>query len=247
MVIVFSSFKVNFEQDEEIAKANIIAISIANGLKNHIFLVHTYYRYVLYPMKKRNLKIEQGKTTRNRLLGLAKRIFSDQGYEVLTLDKLIKEAGVTKGAFYHHFSSKKALFEEVYYQAEDEVAECIKAASEQETLEWDQLLAGCDAYLEAFADPGLQRILKIDGPSVLGWERWCEIDAQYGSDKLEVFLEWMRRDGIINVTSTKALVHQLLGAMNEATFWIIQSEDQETALLESKMVLRQLLDSIRTQ
>ncbi|MBH55117.1 MAG: TetR family transcriptional regulator [Opitutaceae bacterium] len=197
-------------------------------------------------MSKKNLKIEQGKATRNRLLTSAKRIFSEQGYSALTLDSLIHELCLTKGAFYHHFPSKLALFEEVYIQAQDVVACKIKSASKQETGPWNQLLAGCDAYLEACSDPGLQRILRIDGPSVLGWERWSEIDAQYRSE-LETFLEWMRRDGFINIASTKALVHQLSGAMNEATFWIAQAEDQSSALIKSKMVLRQLLDTIRAQ
>ena len=197
-------------------------------------------------MSKQNLKVEQGKVTKDRLVQLAARIFAEKGFAFLTLDGLINEAGLTKGAFYHHFPSKLALFEAVYVQTEEEVASRINAASAQAKDPWTQLLAGCDAYLEACADPGLQRILRRDGPSVLGWERWTEIDTEFGSGKLEKFLAWMNETGIITISSPQALAHLLSGAMNEATFWIAQSEDPEKAIQESRQVIRQLLIGVRS-
>lgn len=196
-------------------------------------------------MSKQNLKVEQGKQTRERLLLLAKGIFAEQGYAALTLDGLIKQAGLTKGAFYHHFPSKQALFEAVYIQAEEEVGERIMKASASATEPWDQLLSGCDTYLEACADPGLQRILRLDGPSVLGWERWSEIDAEFGSGKLEAFLTQLNEGNIIRISSPKAAAHLLSGAMNEATFWIAESKNSDEALRESRETLRKLLKGFR--
>ena len=196
-------------------------------------------------MSKQNLKVEQGKQTRERLLLLAKGIFAEQGYAALTLDGLIKQAGLTKGAFYHHFPSKQALFEAVYIQAEEEVGERIMKASSSATEPWDQLLSGCDTYLEACADPGLQRILRLDGPSVLGWERWSEIDAEFGSGKLEAFLTQLNEGNIIRISSPKAAAHLLSGAMNEATFWIAESKNSDEALRESRETLRKLLKGFR--
>lgn len=196
-------------------------------------------------MSKQNRKVEQGKQTRERLLHLAKVIFSDQGYAALTLDALIRQAGLTKGAFYHHFPSKQALFEAVYIETEKEVGERIMAASASATDPWEQLLAGCHAYLEACADPGLQRILRLDGPSVLGWQRWSEIDAEFGSGKLESFLTHLKEANIINTPSPRATAHLLSGAMNEATFWIAESDDPDDALTQSRLVLKQMLEGIR--
>lgn len=198
-------------------------------------------------MSKQNLKIEQGKQTRERLLQLSRRILEDDGYAALTLDSLIKQAGLTKGAFYHHFPSKQALFEAVYIQAEEEVGERIMAASSSEIDLWEQLIAGCDAYLEACAEPGLQRILRLDGPSVLGWKRWSEIDAEFGSGKLEAFLNLLNENGVINIGSARASAHLLSGAMNEATFWIAEAADTQAAIQESRTALREFLNSIRSE
>ena len=196
-------------------------------------------------MSKQNLKIEQGKQTRDRLLQLAKAIFAEQGYASLTLDTLINQAGLTKGAFYHHFPSKQALFEAVYILCEEEVGRRIMEASSANKDPWNQLLSGCDAYVEACADPGLQRILRLDGPSVLGWERWSEIDAEYGSGKLESFLQQLNEAGIIKVSSAKATAHLLSGAMNEATFWIAEAKDSKSAIHDSRQVLHKLLEGIK--
>ena len=198
-------------------------------------------------MSKQNLKVEQGKQTRERLLRLSRNILAHEGYAALTLDSLIKQAGLTKGAFYHHFPSKRALFEAVYIQAEEEVGERIMTASASKTDLWDQLIAGCDAYLEACADPGLQRILRLDGPSVLGWKRWSEIDAEFGSGKLEIFLNLLKEHGVINITSPRATAHILSGAMNEATFWIAEAADTQATIKESRAALREFLDCIRSE
>jgi AcrR family transcriptional regulator len=200
---------------------------------------------IFYFVSKKNLKVEQGKATRDRLVELAFRIFSENGYAATALDGLIKEAGLTKGALYHHFKSKLDLFEAVYIRAEEEVATRINNASAGATDPWDQLLEGCDAYLEACADPGLQRILRLDGPSVLGWERWSQIDAEFGSGKLEIFLEILNQSEVIDVSSTRALSHLLSGALNEATFWIAQAQDSNEALDQSRKVLRKMLNGIR--
>lgn len=200
----------------------------------------------IFEMSKQNLKVEQGKATKDLLIDLASRRFAENGFAATPLDALIHEAGLTKGALYHHFRSKLDLFEAVYIRAEEEVAQRINAASVDASDPWDQLLAGCDAYLEACTDPGLQRILRRDGPSVLGWDKWSEIDAQYGSGKLESFLEILRQSNVIRVSSAKALAHLLSGALNEATFWIARAENQSEALEQSRKVLREMLQGLQS-
>ncbi len=198
-------------------------------------------------MSKPNIKIEQGKATRDRLVAIAFTRFSEAGYTSTSLDRLIIEAGLTKGALYHHFRSKLELFEAVYIRAEQVVAARISAASTDKTDLWEQLLSGCDAYLEACAEPGLQRILRQDGPSVLGWKRWADIDAEYGSGKLEDFLIHLSKSGIITVKSTKALSHMLSGALNEATFWIARASNSQLALSASRATLRDLLIGFKVE
>ena len=106
------------------------------------------------------------------------------------------------------------------------------------------MLAGCFAYLDACADDGLQRILRVDGPAVLGLEKWAAIDRKYGVDRLVPALRHMADADIIEVPSVEAFAWQLSGAMNEATFWIAQHKDPARALRESKDMLRTLLSGV---
>jgi len=194
-----------------------------------------------------NLKIEQGQRTYGDLLTIAGNLFAKQGYAATTTEEIIHIAGVTKGALYHHFSTKRLLFEAVYVEAEQTLAAKIDTASSNANEPWEQLMSGCYAYLEACSDPDLQQILRIDGPSVLGLVYWRKIDQQFGFDRLLPFLEHLSVTNVINVPSVTAFVYQLTGAMNEATFWIAQHSQRELALEESKLTLRVLLQGVRVK
>jgi AcrR family transcriptional regulator len=190
-------------------------------------------------------KVLQGRETADRLLQIAKQIFLKQGFAATRTDDIIAGAGVTKGALYHHFSSKEQLFEAVYRSVEDDVANRIESACAGVSDPWEQLLAGCFAYLEACQDEGLQRILRLDGPAVLGLAKWAAIDREYGLDRLLPTLQRMSDSGVIKVPSIEAFARQLTGAMNESTFWIAQHRNSKVALDESKRMLTLMLHGVR--
>ena len=193
-----------------------------------------------------NQKVQKGRETADSLKSIARKAFAEQGYTETSTEQIIAEAGVTKGALYHHFPSKKHLFEVVYRAAEDEVAARIGAAAMVKDDPFGQLVAGCFAYLDACQDPGLHRILRIDGPAVMGLEKWAEIDREYGLDKLLPTLQQMADNGVIKVPSVEAFARQLTGAMNESTFWVVQAESADAALEKSKAMLLVLLEGVRT-
>jgi len=190
-------------------------------------------------------KQAQSAATHIKLIQVAKEVFRANGYVETTTQEIIDRAGVTKGALYHHFASKPALFEAVYRSVEDEMAMRIQAASQSKKDPFDQLIAGCHAYLDACTDSELHRILRLDGPAALGLKTWAEIDREYGVDRLLPFISNLNKTGVIDVASAEAFAYQLTGAMNEATFWIAQHEATEKPLRQSKRVLKQLLDAIR--
>lgn len=192
-----------------------------------------------------SLRVRQGRNTAEKLLTIAFRAFAEKGYTATRTDQIILSAGVTKGALYHHFSSKKALFEAVYRAAEEDVAGRILSACKDVNDPWEQLLTGCFTYLDACRDPGLQRILRVDGPAVLGLARWAAIDREFGLDRLLPSLERMASAGIIEVPSVEAFARQLTGAMNESTFWVVQHVQPDIALRESKEMLLRLLQGVR--
>lgn len=192
-----------------------------------------------------NKKVIQGQVTVVRLLSIAQKTFAERGYAATRTQDIIDEAGVTKGALYHHFPSKSHLFEAVYRSIESEMGERISTAAAKARDPWDSLLRGCFAYLESSQEREWQRILRVDGPAVLGLETWAKIDREYGLDRLLPFLKHLKDTGIIQVPSVEAFGRQLTGAMNEATFWIAQHEKPKRALAESKKTLRLLLEGVR--
>lgn len=192
-----------------------------------------------------NKKVIQGMETVGRLLSIAQATFAEHGYAATTTLDIIEQAGVTKGALYHHFPSKKHLFEAVYRSIEREMGERISAASANVSDPWESLLRGCFAYLESSQEREWQRILRVDGPAVLGLETWAKIDREYGLDRLMPFLKHLNDVGVIKVPSVEAFGRQLTGAMNEATFWIAQHDKPKKALLESKKTLRLFLEGVR--
>ena len=192
-----------------------------------------------------NKKVLQGLATAERLLSIAREYFAEKGYAETKTEDIIREAGVTKGALYHHFPSKKHLFEAVYISLEEELAEKIMLASTKQSDPWQQILKGCYAYLETCHDPAFRRIMRVDAPSVLGMTRWAEIDRAYGVERLLPAMQDLVTKGIATTTVIEAFTWQLTGAMNEATFWIAQHRNPSAALRQSKTALRTLLESIK--
>jgi len=192
-----------------------------------------------------NKKVQLGQATVARLLRVATKAFAEQGYETTTTAQIIAEVGVTKGALYHHFASKRDLFEAVYRHVEEQMGQQIQSASATTTDPWQQLTAGCHAYLEVSQGNAWQRILRIDGPSVLGYQRWAAIDQEFGLARLLPFLEHLAATGVIQVPSVEAFARLLTGAMNEATFWVAQHHNPGQALADSKASLDALLLGIK--
>lgn len=122
------------------------------------------------------VRAQQRELTRQALVRESRRLFSTLGYGAVGLSEIVAAAGVTKGALYHHFSSKAELFRVVLEQAQQEVAERIAATADARESSWEQLLVGCEAFLGASTDPAIQRIMLIDGPAVLGWAEWREMN-----------------------------------------------------------------------
>lgn len=116
--------------------------------------------------------------TKQELIDVAERLFTDPGYSQTSLDAIVAGAEVTKGALYHHFSGKQAVFEAVYQRIEHRACEQILAASEAHDDPWERAMAGLQAYLHVVQEPAYRRVVIQDGASVLGHERFREQEEQ---------------------------------------------------------------------
>jgi AcrR family transcriptional regulator len=172
---------------------------------------------------------ERSEATRARLLAAARRLFGRRGYSKTSIDELVRRAGVTKGAFYHHFDDKKAIFLAVLEEAQMRLAQrCASAAQGNDA--WERAVAGCHGFLEACTDRETQQIILRDGPVVLGWEAWREIDTRYSLGLLEVGLRAAMAEGFVRSRPTKPLVHLLFGSLCEGALLIARAEDPRAAL-----------------
>ena len=166
--------------------------------------------------------------TRSALVSAARPLFAERGFAGVGAEEIVRAAGVTRGALYHHFDGKAGLFEAVYEEVEVELAERIATGA----LGRLGGPAGGDARRRgdvpaACTEPEVQRIALIDGPSVLGWDRWREIGAAHGLGLIEASLQAAIDAGVIAPQPVRPLAHILMGALDEAAMLVARAEDPE--------------------
>jgi AcrR family transcriptional regulator len=187
-------------------------------------------------------RAEQRAATRQALLAEGRRRFAADGYHKVVLADVARAAGVTKGAAYHHFDSKAGLFRAVVSEVQQELGERVATAAEQYEDLWEQLRAGCRAFLAAGTDPAVRQILLIDAPTVLGWDEWRTLDEQSSARHLAEALAALVVAGIIADQPVEPLARLLSGAMNEAALWIARGGDPQAG----EQALDRLLAGLRT-
>lgn len=184
-------------------------------------------------------KAETEKTIR-KLLKIAQNHFTDKGYSNTSLEEIVHEAELTRGAAYHHFRNKKGLFYKVLDNVQKEIADRIEKDASQSDDVWKQLEYGCRAFITSAVQSQNVQILLIDGPAVLGLENWRLLDEQNSMRLLREQLEFMKEQGHLKEVSIDAMVHSLSGAMNEAVLWIAKEPNNEQ-LIEETMVIIELM------
>jgi AcrR family transcriptional regulator len=194
-------------------------------------------------MNVKRTQAERSEATRDALIDAARSLFAERGYAGVGTEEIVRAAGVTRGALYHHFEGKRDLFEAVYERVEIELAERIAsgalAGGASEPLA--AMRAGAEMFLQACTEPEAQRIALLDGPSVLGWDRWREIAAKHGLGLIEATLRGAIEAGAIAEQPVRPLAHVLIGALDEAAMVVARAEDPERMRKEVGRTLDALL------
>jgi AcrR family transcriptional regulator len=194
----------------------------------------------------RGLKADQSEATRSALVAAARELFAARGYAEVATEEIVRGAGVTRGALYHHFAGKRELFEAVYEEVERHLVEQIASlavASASDPLA--ALHAGAQAFLDACEDPAVQRIALIDAPSVLGWERWREIGLRYGFGLVQASVQAAMDAGLIERQPVGPLSHLLLGAIDEGAMLIARAEDGGATREQVGASVTRMLEALR--
>ena len=192
-----------------------------------------------------NRHVARSEATRARLIGTARRLFAEHGHAGVSTEEIVSAAGVTRGALYHQFKDKADLFRAVFEEVERELVERVAAEALTRDDPWEAQLAGLDAFLRACSDPEIQRIALLDAPSVLGWEAWREIEAQYGLGLIMAGLRNLMDIGLISEQPVEPAAHAILGALIEAGLYVARAKDFEPAHAEMSAVLHRMLDGLR--
>jgi AcrR family transcriptional regulator len=170
---------------------------------------------------------DRSSATRARLVQAARELFTERPYADVGTEEIVRAAGVTRGALYHHFGGKSGLLDAAYEQLEAEsterVARIVLGSDLHSPLE--AMKAGVEAFLDECAEPELRQIALHDAPAVLGWDRWREIGAANGLGLIEASLAAAIEAGEIRELPVKPMAHMLMGALDEAAMLVARSED----------------------
>ena len=174
---------------------------------------------------------ERTEATRGRLVATARRLFAEKGFAATSTEEILGEAAVSRGALYHHFASKTDLFRAAFEAVEDDLTAQILAAAtgSGETDPLRILELGFDAFLDQCVNPEVQRIVMLDGPTVLGWDTWHELDERYAFGTIKTVLTLAAETGRIDEAEVEPLSHLLLGAIMQAGMVVARAEDPAVA------------------
>jgi AcrR family transcriptional regulator len=196
----------------------------------------------------RTPKAEQSQATRATLVSVARRLFAERGYTAVGTEEIVRTAGVTRGALYHHFAGKRELFQAVYEDVEQALLERIAELADRSARDPLEVLhAGAQAFLDACEDPAVQRIALLDAPSVLGWELWREIGMRYGLGLVEGTVQASIDAGLIEQQPAGPLAHLLLGAIDEGAMLVARADDGGQTREQVGASVARMLDSLRTR
>ncbi len=188
---------------------------------------------------------ERAEATRNALVAAARQLFVVRGYHHTSTEEIVALAAVgTRGALYHHFADKRALFVAVFEAVEEDLV-AAAGAHLVEAPPLDMLRTGLLGFLDASLTPEVQRILLIDGPAVLGWQEWRAVEARYGLGGIQVMLELAVADGSLAVQPLEVMAHLLLATADEAALYIANAEEPRAARDQAVAAIDRLLAGLR--
>lgn len=188
----------------------------------------------------RRTRAEMIEETRARLLATARHAFATLGYADTSMDGLTAEAGLTRGALYHHFGGKEGLFAAVVEQIDTEVEQRLQAIEASAPDLWEGFRRRCRAYLELALEPEVRRIVLQDARAVLG--DVSPVAQRHSIASICEILERLARQGVIARTEPQALARMIYGTVSEAAFWIAApDEDHEGRLSQALDCLDLLL------
>jgi AcrR family transcriptional regulator len=187
---------------------------------------------------------ERTESTRSRLVATARLLFAQKGFTDTSTEDILAAAHISRGAMYHHFDDKQTLFRATFEAVEAELTAQVREAVNSSSNPVDQLRKGFTAYLDQCRYPEVQRIVLLDGPAVLGWDLWHEIDTRYAFGLLKGVFATAAKMGAITSFMVDPLTHLLLGAMMQAGMVVTQSDNPAASKIEMTATFELILSGL---
>jgi AcrR family transcriptional regulator len=192
-------------------------------------------------------RVEYSESTRQALVDNAVELFTKRGYAGTSLDEVTKRARVTKGALYHHFSGKQALFEAAFDAVENKfmrrLSEIVSAPGDP----WETAIAGLRAYVRVCLEPSYQRIVIHEAPVVMGWERWREAEEHFSYGLLRTAIELLVDSGEIEDMPVETTSRLLFGALSAGASTIAAASDPKKASAEVEWTIVRVVEGLRVR
>ncbi|OBK15793.1 TetR family transcriptional regulator [Mycobacterium sp. 1245499.0] len=195
---------------------------------------------------KRRTQEERSAATREALIAAARKLWGLRGYAEVGTPEIATAAGVTRGAMYHQFADKAALFREVVEVVEQDVMArmAVVVAESGAATPADAVRAAVDAWLDVSGDPEVRQLILLDAPSVLGWAEFRDVAQRYSLGMTEQMLTEAIRAGQLAEQPVRPLAHVLIGALDEAAMVIATADDPTRTRLEVGQVLHRLIGAM---
>ena len=197
------------------------------------------------PKPEKSRREEYAEATRQALLSVARDIFAREGYQAAGIEAIARAARVTRGAFYHHFEDKEALFDAVVVLLQAEAAAAIEQKAKAQRKIWDRLSVGIDAYLDACLEPAYGRIVIQEAPAVLGNARCQEIEEAYPMALLIATLNALKRDGELDFEDIDLLGRIVDAMICQVALMLPEADDPKKLRARGQKIIGSLLGVYR--
>ena len=183
----------------------------------------------------------QGRATRGQLIEVATGLFADHGYEGTSIEAVLTAAGVSRGALYHHFAGKEALFRAVLEVLSERITEQLTEVISACTDPVEAVRTSALGWIDLAGDPVIQRIMLVDAPSVLGWEQWRAMDEGRAAGAMRDMLQAVSDTGRLPGELVGPFAHMILAALDEAAMVVARAPDSRVAVAEERQAVEEFL------
>ncbi|MEU0502117.1 TetR/AcrR family transcriptional regulator [Nocardia sp. NPDC005998] len=192
------------------------------------------------------LRDKYAENTRRTLLDTALSLFAARDYAGISAEELVRGAGLTRGALYHHFDGKRGLFEAIFDELERQAAQRIRTAIESVSDPFDRVDRGVAEFLAVCAEQDFRHVVLQQGPIALGWQRWRELDQQHLGGLVLEAVRNLLDAALIQPHPAELIASAFYGALTELSLTIADTDDPQQAHIQAASLVHDLLSGLAT-